>query len=298
MAHGVQVELTGSGLGGVGRGFSPVLWDGYDPQAMDRDPSIGCYDQDDFMNPPTFPVSSAATLVSGRYTAFTSATSTIESGSTQGGALNLIPSSTANTEAYLQGGRSHVLASADEPGTGTYPYHHVARVRMETRFRVSSVANDHALFIGLGGQGVATAQLADTTGALVATFHGVGIQVLAAAGATVNVVYQENGSALQTPIAALATIAANVWYSFGMDFNPWARPTERCTFWWGGVKQSTALTHAQTIAATFPISTGSVQIPMGPTWLMKSVSTGSTLTLGGTRVCTEWMTARGNEACA
>jgi len=301
MAHGVQPTLVGSGLGGIGRGFTPELWDGFDPQAMDRDPGLGFYEQDDFMCPPTFPVATTTALVSGKYRAVTTTGTggTIADGAAQGGALDLTCGATADSEAYLQSGLSHILASADEPGTGTYPFHHVARVRFEARFRTSSVAvSTGGMFIGLGGQLIASGQLANTSGALVSTFHGIGIQVLQAASSTVNVVYQESGSVLQTPIAALATIAANTWYTFGMDFNPWAKSNERVTFWWGGTKQSTFLTNANVIASTFPISTASVQIPMGATFLKKIFATGGTLTLGGYRVASEPMIARGNEACA
>jgi hypothetical protein len=296
MAHGVQVQLTGSNALGHGREYTAEFWDGFDPQAMDRDLSIGWYEQDNFINPPHFPASSTAALVSGRYKALTTASTSIGQLAGQGGILNFT-SAADNDETYLQGGRSHIFASADEDDT--FPYHHVGRVSFGCRFALNSVAdNVNGMFLGMSGQALATGLLAADSSALVSTFHGIGIQILQADGNAINLVYQENGSALQTPLAGAIVPVADTWYMFEMVFDPWAPPTERMKFWFNGVKSATVLTHAQCVAATFPISTDSVSIPMAPTFLHKlgSAATGN-LYLSGYRCWSQIGKAAGNEVC-
>ncbi|KKN30727.1 hypothetical protein LCGC14_0831040 [marine sediment metagenome] len=65
MAHGVVPALTGDGTLGIGRGFTAQLWDGFDPQAMDRDPGVGWYEEDNFMRPPYIPINTAITEPTG-----------------------------------------------------------------------------------------------------------------------------------------------------------------------------------------------------------------------------------------
>jgi hypothetical protein len=279
------------------------LWDGFDPQAMLRDRSLGWYDEDDFVNPPNIPANTAITATLSRYKALTTNNTgcQIVDAGIQGGAVSLENAATAgdNDESYLQAGRAHVLATA--PEDDTWPYHHVQRVRFECRFALNSVAdNVNAIFIGLGGQALATGALADNTGALVSTFHGIGAQILHADGNSINVVHQENGSALQTTISGMAAPVAETWYRFGMDFNPTANnKNEIVTFYWNGVKQSTYLTEANVAAATFPKSTDSVQILVGPTFLHKAGSDAvGKLILSGWRCAGEITSAAGNEACA
>ncbi|KKN35526.1 hypothetical protein LCGC14_0782600, partial [marine sediment metagenome] len=219
--------------------------------------------------------------------------------SAQGGVVQLAnaASSGDNDETYMQGSRSYVLATADEDDS--FPYHHVARVRFECRFCLNAVTdNDNMIFIGLAGQALATGALADNTGALVSTFHGIGCQILAADGNAINVVYQENGSALQTPISGALVPVADKWNRFGFDFNPLASDSERITYWLDGVKSSTFTTAANVTASTFPKSTDSVQIPMGATFLHKASDDAiGILRMSGYRVWSEPLISRGNEAC-
>ena len=303
MAYGVQPQLTGSNTLGHGREFTAEVWDGYDPAAMDRDPSIGFYDADDFMNPINVPANTAITATMGKYKALTTNNTgaQIVALPGQGGILSLehAASSGDNDEAYLQAGRSHILALADEDDT--FPYHHVARVRFGVRWAASSVTdNVNGMFLGLAGQALATGDLADNTAALVSTFHGIGIQILQADGNAVNVVYQESGTTLVTVIAAAHAPVVDTWYTFEMDFNPFGPSTELISFWINGVKSSTFVTRAAFIAtATLgPYSSDSLTIPMGATFLHKAGSDAAGKTyLGGYRCWSELGKARGNEVC-
>lgn len=303
MAHGVVPALTGDETLGIGRGFTAQLWDGFDPQAMDRDPGVGWYEEDNFMRPPYIPINTAVTEPTGGggYTFLTenNAGAIVSGASAQGGVVQLAnaASSGDNDETYMQGSRSYVLATADEDDT--FPYHHVARVRFEARFCLNVVTNDvNMIFIGLSGQALAASLQDDDTGALVSTFHGIGCQILAADGNAINVVYQENGSTLQTPISGALVPVAQQWNRFGFDFNPLASDSERITYWLDGVKSSTFTTGANVAATTFPKSTDSVQIPMGATFLHKAGSDAiGILYISGYRVWSEPLVSRGNEAC-
>ena len=303
MAHGVQPQLTGSNTLGHGREFTAEVWDGYDPQAMDRDPSLGFYDADDFINPPNFPANTAITATTAKYKALTTNNTgaQIVGLAGQGGILSLehAASSGDNDEAYLQAGRSHVLATADEDDT--FPYHHVARVRFGVRWAASSVAdNVNGMFLGLAGKALATGDLADDTAALVSAFHGIGIHILQADGNAANVVYKEDGTTAVTVIAGAIVPVADIWNTFEFDYNPFGPPDQLITFWLNGVKSSTYVTRAAWIAtATLgPVSTDSVSIPMGATFLHKAGSDAAGKTyLGGYRCWSELGKARGNEVC-
>lgn len=301
MAYGVQPQLTGSNTLGHGREFTAEVWDGYDPAAMDRDPSIGFYDADDFMNGPVFPANSALAGASGKYRALTSNTAlnVIEPLAGQGGILKLSLSATDNNECYLQASRSHILATADEDDA--FPYHHVARVRLGVRFALGTVTDNQAgMFIGLIGQDVATGALAANTAALVSTFHGIGLNILQADGNAMNLVYQESGTALQTVLASALVPVINTWYTFEMDYNPFGKTDEFISFWINGTKLSTFVTKAQfTATATLgPVSTDSVTIPVGFGALrVNGEATASHAYLGGYRCWSELGKARGNEVC-
>lgn len=303
MAHGVQPQLTGSNTLGHGREFTAELWDGYDPQAMDRDPSLGFYDQDDFMNPPNFPANTAITALSGKYKALTTNNTgcQIVALPGQGGILSLehAASSGDNDEAYLQSGRSHILALADEDDT--FPYHHVARVRFGVRWATSSVTdNVNGMFLGLSARALTTTDLTDNDAALASAFNGIGIHILQADGNAVNVVYKEDGTTAVTVIAAAHAPVVDTWYTFEMDFNPFGNPNELISFWINGVKSGTFVTRAQfTATATLgPYSSDSVSLPMGATFLHKAGSDAAGKTyLGGYRVWSEIGKARGNEVC-
>ncbi|KKK49797.1 hypothetical protein LCGC14_3131410, partial [marine sediment metagenome] len=204
-------------------------------------------------------------------------------------------SSGDNDEAYLQANRAYVLATPDEDET--LPYHHVSRVRFGCRFSLQSVANNvNGIFIGLAGQALATGALTVNDAALVSTFHGIGLNILQADGNAINLVYQENGSTLQTLLSGAIVPVADTWNTFEMDFNPLARDTERITFWFDGTKSSTYATAANVAAATFPKSTDSVSIPVGPTFLHIAGSDAiAKLRLGGWRCWSEPLKARGTQ---
>lgn len=303
MGYGqVTPDILGTNTLGRGRNWTARVWEGFDPAAMDRDPSIGFYQQDDFMGHFHIPANTAitATIANG-YSALTTNNTgcQIVSLPGQGGIISLenAASSGDNDEAFLQANRAYVIASADEDDT--LPYHHISKVVFGTRFALNSVSdNVNGIFIGLAGQALATGALATDTMALVSTFHGIGLQILAADGDAMNLVYQENGSALQTLISSAIVPVVNEWHTFEMVIDPWAPPTERGTFWFDGVKHSTFLTHAQMIASTFPISTDSVSIPLGPTWLHKAGSdAAAALYLGSWRAWSQVLKTQGNEAC-
>lgn len=302
MAHGVQPALVGSGIAGVGRPFTAELWDGYDPQAFLRNPGLGNHFEEDFLTPPEFAAASAAGTDYGFYNALTvGAAGTILGAGLQGGGCLLDGPAVDNSENYLMFGqtaqRSFVLASAAEDDT--WPYHHPARVRFESRWALSTVGDNlNAIFVGFWGQALAAGALVDDTGELVSTAHAVGFQTIHGTGtnAILKPVYQENGSTRQNP-GTTVTIVANQWVMTGLDFNPGADTSAWCKFYINGTVVAT-LTKAQCTASTFPISTDSVQIFSSPAWLRKSgAATSADMYLGGWRVCQEFMVSQGNEAC-
>ena len=131
MAHGVQAHLTGSGLAGHGRPYTAELWDGFDPQAMDRDQALGHYDQVDFVADCPVAATNLSVRDAGNWNIFTGATTTtIGPAAIQGGAVSLF-GTTDNHEAYLQrgviGSRPYALVTTSE--VTAWPYHHLARVR-------------------------------------------------------------------------------------------------------------------------------------------------------------------------
>ena len=302
MGYGqVQPQLTGSNALGRGRGFTAEVWDGFDPAAMDRDPGIGFYQQDDFMRWIWIPANTAITATVNGYQALTTNNTgcQIVSLAGQGGILSLENAASAgdNDEAFLQAGRCHILASAEEDDT--FPYHHPAKVVFGCRFALNSVSNNvNGIFVGLAGQNVVTGDLATDSSALVSTFHGLGIQILQADGDAINLVYQENGSALQTLISAALVPVVDEWHTFEMAIDPLAPTSERGKFWFDGVLHATKLTHAQYTASTFPISTDAVSIPLGATFLHKAGSDAvAALRLGGWRCWSSLNRAMGDEVC-
>lgn len=307
MAYQVQPALTAGGIAGQGRGFTAELWDGFDPAAIDRNPALGHYHQDDFFCPPV----QAANITGnyGAYNLFTGATagSTVGAAAAQGGGCK-ITTTTQHELSAVQlgpiGGQAVVFASGDEDDT--WPFHHVSRVRWETRIAVPSVAAGvQSFFVGFMGVLGGSADLVNSTGALAASKSFFGFQTLGAtANATLRAVYQSaSNTVTQVIIASAATLVANKWFTLGFDFNPLAKPTERCSFWFNGAKQSTFLTAAlastlPTVATTgFPGSSDTQQVFLSPTWMVKQIDTSdATVYLSQNRIFVEHLVAQGNEA--
>jgi hypothetical protein len=300
----VQTALTeGSGIAGAGRPYTAELWDGFDPGAMDRDPALGHYFQDDFMCPPTFAANSAAGSVFGNYNGFTNATAggTIGGAGLQGGGVKIANTTTSEMSSLQMGavaGLPFVLATAAEDDT--WPYHHVSRVRMEARFAVNTVtASAGSWFLGLAGV-LAALDLDNTTGDVVTSKNFFGFHTIATAPTLLRFIYQAAADAAPTVvIASTGTLIANTWFRVGFDFDPSADPTERCSIWFNGVKASTFITHASAAAATFPRSTDGAQAFLAPTFMSKSIDgSDAFLYLGGFRISNEPIVAQGKEACA
>lgn len=304
MAYHVQPAVTGSGLAGAGRPYTAQLWDGYDPAAMLRDPSLGHFDQVDFVS--DVPVVATAQSVAnfGEWNAFTAATAaTCGPTAIQGGAISLT-SATDDMEVYLQrgviGSRPYALATTSE--VTAWPYHHVARVRFEFRFALSTVvAETQGWFVGLAGV-VADNDLDDGTTDVVTSKNFFGWSGLASTGgATSRFIYQAAAdSAPQVLIANCGTLVANTWYTLGFDFNPMAKNTERCSIWKDGVKNVTYLTSAQAAASTFPKTvTGTAMVDLAPSFFRKNGATvAGAMYISGFRISQEFVVSQGNEACA
>lgn len=312
MSHAVQPAVNSGGLAGAGRQYTAELWDGYDPAAMLRDPTIGHFDQVDFASTPCPIVATNLALANfaGGWTGFTGATaSTVGPASIQGGVCELT-SATDNMDTYLQrstlgvvngiGGRPYAFVTSNE--VTAWPYHHLARIRFECRLAVSTVAaNVQGWFVGFSGV-LADNDLDDDTADVVTTKPFFGWSVLngaAAENATPRVIYQNATAAPTALIANAGTMVANTWYTFGMDFDPMAKSTERCSFWFNGVKSSTFLTHAMT-ATNFPRTIdGSTMVDLAPSFMRKNgASTAGSLYISNFRVCQEFVgVSRGNEAC-
>lgn len=306
MAYQVQSALTGSGLGGSGRNYTAELWDGFDPAAFDRNPAMGHYFQDDFLSPPLWTASATTTGATGFYNAFAdnTGTSTIGPAAIQGGGCKLF-NTTTSQQTSLQygpiGGQPFVFASAPKV---TSFYHHVARVRFETRFQIGSVtASAQSIFVGFAGV-LAALDLDNTTGDVVTSKSFFGWNIFSSTGPTLlRLLYQAAADTAPTALIANAgTQAASTWCNVGLDLNPMAPADQRCSFWFNSVKSSTYLTHAQLTATstpTFPQSTASTAVFLSPTWMVKSIDgSDATLIVSNWRICNELLVAQGNEACA
>src|SRR3990172_21816 len=280
MAYGVQPALSGGGLLGAGRHYMSKLWDGYDPVAIARTGGIAF--DDEFLNMGSIIQNVTSTDLSG-YGAFTSNNSTtlataVTGANIQGGGLLLQTSADDNAEAVLVGGGGtsfpwHFVI-ADE--NDTWLYTHVARLRFETRFRVSSVANnDIAFAFGFTGVAPQTGFLAADSSALLSTMDFVGFRTLQASAATLQFTYLENGSTVQN-LFTVGTIVANTWYKCGLDYDPLADPAERISIWFdsgtGEVRQNTFVTAAQMAASTFPFSNDATTRPLAVCFAAKNGS--------------------------
>jgi len=303
MAWGVLPTLVGAGIAGIGRGFTPELWDGCDPQAILRDPSLGHFYQTTFIDGPIFAAASAAGSVSGAWNGYTDATAGTKIGGAglQGGGTKLESTTIAEMASMQFGataGRPFVFSTADEDDT--WPYHHTSRIRAEWRFALGSVTNSApGIFMGFSGV-LAALDLDNSTGDVVNSKNFVGFHVLAAAGATLRFIFQAAADTAPTVvIASVATMAINKWYRAGIDFNPLAKSNERLSIWFDGVKQSSFVTAGTVAGATFPKSTDSTQVFLSPSFMCKSADGNDTsLYLSGFRVFGEPLVAAGNEASA
>lgn len=305
MAYGVQPKVTGSGIAGQGRPYAAKMWDGYDPTTIDR-MGQGWYFQDDFNeSAPVFAANSAAATrdLMGRYHGMTDATAgtTILPIAGQGGVIELA-STTDNEVAGLQFGytteRPLMLTTGIEDDT--WPYHHLSRIRCETRFSLNATAitDEQSIFIGLAGV-MALTDMDTDTGELVDSKNFFGFRTLNAAPQTLQFVYQAAAdTTVQTLIADVGTLALDTWYTVGFDYNPASsNKSERGTFFFNGTHSNTYLTKAQSVAATFPLSDDSTQVDLAPTWMRGSGDgTTSGLRLSGWRVWEEYLVAPGNEA--
>lgn len=312
MAHGVVPAVNSGGIAGAGRQFTAELWDGFDPSAFQRNPAMGHFFQDNFLTPPVFAANSAAGSNYGNYNGFTSGTAgtTIGFSGLQGGGVRLA-STTQNEMNSLQfgvyGNRPFQFVSTQEDDTWTMygadgtaqGYTHTARIRFETRAAVNSVtAGDQSIFIGFSGVLAAADLDTGTTGDVVTTKPFVGFQAI---GPTANATLQficQNATATPTVIATMGTLAANTWFTCGLDWDPSAPPTQRMSLWFNGAKSGTYLTATQALT-NFPLSGDTTQYQLSPAW-MRSSGSGSDLAMvvGGFRVCQELRVAQGNEACA
>jgi hypothetical protein len=307
MAYHVQPALIAGGIAGIGRGFTPELWDGFDPAAVERNPGLGIFFQDEFIgNTPTAAANTAAGSVSGLYNVATNATAgtTITKFTGQGSGLQL-ESTTDNEVAALQFGHAttHPFFLTTGIEDDTLPYMHQARIRFESRFFVNpvAIADEQAIFIGLAGD-VALTDLADNTGEVVASKNFFGFHTLNAAPSTLRFIFQEATQAAPIVVqASVGTLLLNKWHTVGFDYNPVAPVANRCSIWFDGVKSATYVTQAQTVgtgANLFPKSNDTAQIDLAPTW-MRSSGDGTTtaMVIGGWRIYEEYVVAMGNEAC-
>lgn len=150
-----------------------------------------------------------------------------------------------------------VLTGAGNTGT-TFLMDSTAprRLKYEIGLKKEAVSNNStAFFAGLTEEGMAAATntLLSTDDAALADKDLIGFHVTQAAGATVTFVYNKAGAGgVTVKIAALQTMAADTWYKFGFDYNPFAPAAQRITVFVNGVPNATYVTAAQCAAALFP----------------------------------------------
>lgn len=231
------------------RGPSRALWKNLFAE-LKNDPGRGLLLFDDFGNHPAH--ISAQTI--GNYATYIDTGVTMKANAIvdltvgQAGVLEVAGNDGTNDEGSIStGGGSGTFCKITDDANEQYG------VLFECRVKKATVGNTTTCFVaGLAEEGLAAADtLTDATGAL-ASKDFVGFQVLAAAGATVNFIYRKAGQALQTPLAAAATMTADTWVKLGFRYQPWASDDKKIAIFVNGVEQSTYVTATNIAAATFP----------------------------------------------
>lgn len=233
-----------------GRGLSPRLWTKVAGQALAPDGAAeGFVLYDDFLNfGDVAPGAGGATTgVMGGWGYYvdttTSAASIRQLGTDPGGVVQLATPATADYEATLtSGGGRGVLG----PIGGS----NAKLTIFEVRFRTTTVTKN--FFIGLTQAGVNATDGVITDAGALADIAAVGFFALEASPTTLAFGYRATGQAAQTPIASLATLAANTWYKVGFVFDPSEPSSSRLKVFLDNVQNATMLTADQIGAATFP----------------------------------------------
>jgi hypothetical protein len=203
--------------------------------------------------------------LAGQYKSYEGASATLAQLATAtGGVIQLGLPATDNLLCAICQGGAGTSAAASVLGAlnrDTNP----RRTIFETRFRVSSVADDvMAIFLGLAEENAAVAASKDDNtgvtagGAVSVDLDFIGFDTVhtnsgtTGTNAVLRAVYNKNGAAQVTPIATLQTMVASTWYKAGFDYNPAAPASKKISFFIDNVEQSTYVTDAQMNASTFP----------------------------------------------
>lgn len=215
----------------------------------------GMFFFDDFDNVPSL----AASIITGNYNYFLSASCTIAGVATDGdtgGNVVISLDGTANhAGAIIGGGGVQAQAALRSAQAGT-------RLAFEARFKISSITDDVInCAVGLANPGIGVVGgLVNTTGELISTADFIGFHSLNTNGGTtgtnakLNTEFQDSGEVKQTVQAAAKTLVAATYVKVGFKYNPSNAipPAKRIKFFVDGVEQSSYVTDTQMAAATFP----------------------------------------------
>jgi hypothetical protein len=228
----------------AGEGPSTSIW--WDCPILDmlRDPNVGYFQQDNFLE---FGQVAAADLTT-KYAVYADTGVILAPYKELGGGLEVSGNDLDNDEGSITGQGNTGAPYRISDGTDE-----ARKLWFECRLKKASIAdNALALFCGLSEEGTAVAEaLVDNTG-VCADKDRIGFSSVHAAGETLNAVYKKAGQTQQTIIAGIHTFVADTYVKLGFVYDPAAEDTKKVTFFVNGVAQTTYITAALIAAATFP----------------------------------------------
>ncbi|HUS38152.1 MAG TPA: hypothetical protein VMX74_01810 [Pirellulales bacterium] len=177
------------------------------------------------------------------------------------GVLDIDVLDTDNDEGSIQFGTQNQWRLDNTAGN-------TSKVGYEVRLRVDELAaNETAIMVGFVEGPLVTAVAVDDTGALKSSISFVGFITYPSAPTTLQIGYQDTGTAGITIINnAAGTLVENTYVKLGMLFDPYSRDSNKAmTFFVDGVAVDSA-TLAEVNASTFPEAEGMVPFVLGKTY--------------------------------
>jgi len=246
-----------------GRGLSPRLWSLIGSHGAAPDGSQGIFLSDDFLSlGQTVAVSSNIACyasAAGQYKTYEDTSTTFAQLATEtGGVWRMGLNAADNQEDSICQGGAGTSAAASVLGpinVASSP----KPVIFETRFRVSSIADDAAaIFFGLMEENGAThnAKVDDTGATIDKDF--IGFETVHTNGGTtgtnasLNFVWKKSGATKVTLITGVKTLVAGTFVKCGFAYLPQNPPSKRLVVFIDNVEQTTYGTYTQLSASTFP----------------------------------------------
>ena len=201
----------------------------------------------------------------GKYHCFIENSAVFGTDATRGGRASLVTGATDDNEIIVQA--LGTTTAGDAPFQISQVAADKRKLWYETTIETVEIAGTESFFIGLCENFVPGAGdvLADATMVPKSTTSLIGFHFPEADTTTCDVIYQETGQSLTTPINGGITLAANTKIRLGIKYDPSRANAEQITFYVNGIPQATFVTFANIEAAAFPEA-----IPFVPTWCLKT----------------------------